>query len=349
MANKHIIIIGGGICGMEAAIASATLGYHVSLIEREHKLGGNVANWDRLFPNFNQAPELISSLMARMAKVKINLYLNTIIANVNTLTNHTYQIELKDGNTLTADAILITTGFSLFNAERKEEFGYGIYDNVITSADLEEIFRLKKEITTSTGNTPKRIAFVHCVGSRDEKAGNIYCSKVCCITGVKQAIEIKQQLPNVEIICFYIDLRMYGHHFEELYREAQEKWGVQFIRGRISEASENIDNTIQLKAEDTLSGRPIKMIVDMMVLLSGMEPSSGRKSFIQSLHLPLADNNFIKTLDEHTNRNLTEKQGVFIAGAATGPVTITETIQDARAAAYKIHEFFTTINQTTTV
>ena len=159
---------------------------------------------------------------------------------------------------LTADAILVTTGYDLFNASKKEEYGYGIYDNVITSAELEKLFSEGKSIVTSKGLPPKRVGFIHCVGSRDEKVGNKYCSKVCCVTAVKQAIELKERIPDVEAFCFYMDLRMYGMHFETLYRDSQEKYGVNFIRGRLSEACENIDGTILIKVEDTLAGRPLK-------------------------------------------------------------------------------------------
>jgi heterodisulfide reductase subunit A2 len=122
----------------------------------------------------------------------------------------------------------------VFDATKKEEYGYGIYDNVITSADLEKLFLDSKLLVNPLGKTPKKIGLVHCVGSRDEKVGNVYCSKVCCVTAVKQAIEIKERLPESDVYCFYMDLRMYGMHFEALYKEAQEKYAVNFIRGRLS-------------------------------------------------------------------------------------------------------------------
>ena len=103
---------------------------------------------------------------------------------------------------ITANSLLLTTGFDIFEAERKEEYGYGIYDNVITSVDLEQVFNSGKPLQTARGKTPKRIGFIHCVGSRDEKAGNLHCSKVCCVTAVKQAIEVKEMLPSCRSISF---------------------------------------------------------------------------------------------------------------------------------------------------
>ena len=96
---------------------------------------------------------------------------------------------------ITAHAILLATGFDIFDASKKEEYGYGIYDNVITSVDLEQAFNSGK-VVTAQGKTPKRIGFIHCVGSRDEKAGNPHCSKVCCVTAVKQAIEVEGNDPR---------------------------------------------------------------------------------------------------------------------------------------------------------
>ncbi len=119
---------------------------------------------------------------------------------------------------------------------------------------------------------PQRIGFIHCVGSRDEKVGNLHCSKVCCVTAVKQAIEVKEMLPHAEIFLFYMDLRMFGRHFEELYKEAQQKYGIQFIRARLSEAFENPDGSLQIRIEDTLLAKPMKMTLDLLVLMVGIQP-----------------------------------------------------------------------------
>ncbi len=125
-------------------------------------------------------------------------------------------IKTGQSKDLYADAIVVATGFDLFKCEKKEEYGYGIYDNVITSADLEKRFRTG-DLTTSKGLNPEKIGIVHCVGSRDEKCGNLYCSKLCCVTAVKQAIEIQEKLPASKVFCFYMDMRMGGAHYEELY------------------------------------------------------------------------------------------------------------------------------------
>ena len=111
--------------------------------------------------------------------------------------------------------MVVATGFTLFDARRKEEYGYGIYDNVVTSADLERMMN-EGAVRLADGSTPRRIALLHCVGSRDEKVCQRHCSKVCCITGVKQAIELKKMFPEADVFNFYMDIRMFGAGYEEL-------------------------------------------------------------------------------------------------------------------------------------
>jgi heterodisulfide reductase subunit A len=340
--SRKIIVIGGGIAGMEASAYLASMGYDVTLLEKNKKLGGHVVNWEKLFPTNRLGKEVMDFLSERVNQ-KVNIILNANIQNAEKI-GEKFRITLVDGSYFNSDAVLISTGYDLFNAARKEEYGYGIYDNVITSADLEMLFSEGKAINTASGISPKRIGYVHCVGSRDEKVGNIYCSKVCCVTAVKQSVELKERMPDVEIHCFYMDMRMYGRHFEELYKEAQEKYSVDFIRGRLSEASENADGSIVVKVEDTLLGKPLKMTVDLLVLLVGFVPSEGTKNIAKMLNVEMADDGFIKTADEHTMTNVTNIPGVFMSGTCSGPKTITNTITDARAAASEIASYLKTIN-----
>jgi heterodisulfide reductase subunit A2 len=331
MLKKKVAVIGGGIAGMEAAGQLASMGLDVSLLEKGNILGGHVANWHHLFPDGRPAKEIISQLKSGIQD-RVDVHFGAEVYKLQKNKN-SFIINLTDGQNIEADAILVATGFDLFDAAKKEEYGYGVYDNVITSADLEEKFNSGKAIKTSKGNTPNKIAFIHCVGSRDEKAGNTYCSKVCCITAVKQAIEIKKNIPNAEVCCFYMDLRFFDRYFEDTYYEAQIKYGIQFIRGRLSEAGEDINGAIILKAEDTLTGKPVKITVDMVVLMVGKVSSKGTLELSKRLSIQIDDDHFIKSVDTHTQFNLSSKEGIFVTGACTGPKTITETIADARSAA----------------
>jgi len=338
MASKQkIVVIGGGIAGIEASSTLSKMHYDVTLIEKSDHIGGHVAQWDRLFPNQRKSDEVIEFIKANIPS-NLQIKLNTTVSNI-AKKNTSFAVTLSDNETIETDAILITTGYDLFDARLKEEYGYGIYDNVITSAELEKLFRENKPILTKQGKEPQRIGFIHCVGSRDRKINNIYCSKVCCVTAVKQAIEIRQKLPYSEAYCFYMDLRMYGLSFEEIYNESQEKYGVTFIRGRLSEAAENKEGQIIVKVEDTLLGRPMKMTMDLLVLMIGMTPSEGTSKLIKMLNLETNSSHFIASKDEHTQSNITSQAGIFVAGAATSPKSIDDTLADARGAVVKILEF----------
>ncbi len=333
--TKKVVIIGGGIAGMEAASTLSQMNVDVLLIEKKQQLGGHVGEWDHLFPNFRNAREITRSLLHDLQDKHIKICTNTEITGISKKSGK-FEVRTTQQQTFKADSILLSTGFDLFDARKKEEYGYGIYENVITSVDLEQKLKESNVLTMASGTIPKRIAMIHCVGSRDEKSGCLHCSKVCCITAVKQAIEIKQKLPNAEIFCFYMDLRMYGKKFEELYREAQEKWGIQFVRGRLSEAAENMDSSLQIKSEDTLSGKPLKMNVDLMILMIGMTPSESTTFFGKMLGIHFSEDGFINHDDIHLENNVTNVPGIFTAGTVTSPMTITDTIADARSAALKI-------------
>jgi heterodisulfide reductase subunit A len=341
---KHIAIIGGGIAGIESACRLAEIGHQVTIIEKTNQLAGKLNQWSYLFPDFTPAENIKETLKERCENSRLSVLKNTEVKSLSRQ-NGKYAIQVSGNQDLSADVIVVATGYELFDARRKEEYGYKIYDRVITSADLEKLLLPGGDIKEITGQNPKRIAFVHCVGSRDEKSGNHYCSKVCCITGVKQAIELKKQLPNADIFCFYMDLRMYGKHFEELYREAQEKYDIQFIRGRLSEASEKIDKTLQIKAEDTLSGRPLKMGVDLLVLLIGMEAGQGTTDIARTCRLNCEESGFFKTADSFLKSNLSNQEGIFLAGSCTGPMSINDTIVHARSAALEADNWLKSLDR----
>jgi heterodisulfide reductase subunit A len=344
--NRRVIIIGGGIAGLEAASSLAAFGIDVDLVEKNESLGGHVAQWDRLFPSRRLSVEVTGYMNSRLNDhVRIHTS-----CEVSKIEHHSgqWKVSLNGSEPIIANALLLASGFDLFEARKKEEYGYGIYDNVITSADLETKFAGEKPVTNNHGKIPDRVGFVHCVGSRDEKVNNLYCSRVCCVTAVKQAIEIREMIPSCEVFCFYMDLRMFGLDFEALYKEAQEKWGVHFIRGRLSEAFENQDGSVLVKVEDTLAGRPLKMKVDLLVLMSGMVTSAGTRRLIEMLGLETDENRFLQPLDRQLHANETRFPGLFLTGTCTSPKSIDETLADARAASLKIMEYLNSAADTLT-
>jgi len=330
-------VIGAGAAGMEAAGRLSMAGFSVSLIEKEGRSGGHLNDWFKLFPDRRDSKEVIEYLKDISENKNISMLTGTSVTGISR-NNMGLGITTDKGHKINADAVVVATGFDLFKSSRKEEYGYGIYDNVITSSDLEKMFRTG-EIVTHSGIAPSAIGFVHCVGSRDEKVGNLYCSKLCCVTAVKQAIELKEHLPESKVFCFYMDMRMGGAHYEELYREAQEEHGVNFIRGKVSEASESIHNRIVIKVEDTLAGRPLRMELDLLVLMAGMEMSDGGKALAGNAGLETGENRFFKVTDPHFGSNKSSIEGIFYAGTCTAPMNVTETIAHARSAVLDVMEF----------
>ncbi|MBQ1779926.1 MAG: FAD-dependent oxidoreductase, partial [Bacteroidales bacterium] len=242
----NIAIIGAGPAGIEAASVLAKQ-HQVTLFEKEAQPLCNIRDKAFLFPDFSSADELADKQEAKLQNENITFKPNCAVTAMNR-TGEQWTLTLVDGTTATFDAVLLATGYRVFDAHQKEELGYGIYHGVITSLEMEKMIK-ENRVRNIMNEVPKQIVFLQCVGSRDEKSGNHYCSKVCCVTAVKQAIEIKKQHPETDVYIFYMDLRMWGQGFEEMYREAQEKYGVNFVRGRISEAASTFDNRVQIKAE----------------------------------------------------------------------------------------------------
>jgi heterodisulfide reductase subunit A len=233
--------------------------------------------------------------------------------------------------------IIVSTGFDLFDASKKEEYGYGQFPNVV---NLGEVERMLSSAGPTQGHVvrpsdlqePKKIVYIQCVGSRDELT-NKYCSRVCCMTAIKQARMIRDKT-GIEIYVFYIDLRTFGKGYEEFY-ESTAKAGVTFIRGRVGEILQN-DKTMSLavRGEDTLLGKPIQLNeVDLVVLSTGVVAADATNKIAHALHLSVSPDGFL--LEAHPKLRPVDSfnDGIFVAGMAQGPKDIPDTVAQAKAAA----------------
>lgn len=318
---------------MEAARQLLTLGYTPIIVEKANALGGHVASWHRLFPDMTPASEIVDRLRKEIAPA--NVFTGTKVISISK-ERGAYSLTLDNGIAIMARAVLFATGFKVFDASKKEEYGYGVYDHVITNQDLEAWFNGARDKRI---DSPRAVGFVHCVGSRDLKAGNSQCSKVCCTTAIKQAIEMKERFPQAEIYCFYMDLRLFGKKYEDFYINAQRDFGIHFIRGRVSEVGETIDGRLQVKAEDTLSGKPLKVQVDNLVLMSGMVCNPSVGDLVRQVRLDIDDDGFLRSRNNIFDILESNRPGIFYAGACTGTKTVPETLAEARAAALEIHNY----------
>lgn len=330
--GKNVVVIGGGPAGIAAAGKLQEFGHDVVLIEKKAEVGGHLNKWYKVFPDFTDASEIVANLKAGLGSTRI--INNATVTQIEGAAPN-FQITVSTGEEIEAAAILVATGFKHFDASFKEEYGYGIYDNCITSVELDAMLKAQS-VTTRAGTLPKKVAMIHCVGSRDEKVNNNYCSRVCCTNAIKVAIEIKELVPDCEIYCLYMDIRVFGRGYEELYRTSQEKYGVQFLRGRLSEAGEKKDGSLLLRLEDTLTAKPMRLSVDLLVLMVGME---GNAELADVAGLSVGCDRFYSTAHQQYSNNHSPRTGIFLAGTATGPKAIVESITDGRSAAAEIAGF----------
>ncbi len=230
-------------------------------------------------------------------------------------------------------AVIVATGYDAWNPSPMLEYGYGTYPEVYTGIELERLSNAsgptEGNIVMRNGQTPKRVAILHCVGSRDEHH-HPYCSRICCMYSLKLAHLIREKT-SAEVYEFYMDIRSAGKGYEEFYTRVQHE-GVVFVRGRGAQVLPEGDRLV-VRAEDTDLGRPVKLAVDMVVLSTGMVPSSGAEELAHTLHISRDVNGFF--LEAHPKLRPVDSNtdGIFVAGTCQAPRDIPDTVTHAGAAA----------------
>jgi len=241
------------------------------------------------------------------------------------------QIELDVGS------IVMATGFEVFNPEPLSEYGYGRWSNVITSPELERLLDPSGPtrgdlIRPSDFSVPRQVAFIQCAGSRDERY-NSYCSGYCCMASIKTALCIREKYPAIEVVIFYIDIRTPHKGYEEFFRRAREK-GVMFIRSKPSEIAPGTGTQgLMLHGEDRERGRPMKWEADLVVLATGAVPAIGTREMASRLTVSLDKDGFYREFHPKLRPIDSPTDGVFLAGAASGPKDIPYSVSQGSAAA----------------
>jgi heterodisulfide reductase subunit A len=234
---------------------------------------------------------------------------------------------------LEVGTIIVATGYDLFDCSRVTSYGYGQYDNVLSSLQFERLVDAsgptRGRIVLKDGREPESVAIVHCVGSRD-KNYNRYCSRICCMYSLKLAHLVKDAT-DAQVYQFYIDMRTGGKGYEEFYERLQEE-GVIFIRGRPAEIVPQ-DGRLVVKAEDANLGRLVRIPVDMVILSAGLEPRRDAAEAAHTFGLSRSADGFF--LEKHPKLGPVEtaSNGIFIAGACQGPKDIPDSVSQAGAAA----------------
>jgi heterodisulfide reductase subunit A len=247
-----------------------------------------------------------------------------------------HQVLLENGGEkidLKASAIVIAAGIHPFDASQKVEYGYGLYKNVITAKDLDEMLRFRgTHFRPSDGKLPKTIAFFQCVGSRDLSIGNLYCSQVCCAYALRLIKAIRYQHPEVEATFLYMDIQPAGTFFQQFLDSCRRDKGIRLIRSLPSKVYYSpLSDTLRVRYIDGETGKVVEDSFDLIVLSVGMVLSKEAKHLRDLFGLDLTEDGFIAIPPAHT--------GVFVAGACSGPKDIDRSILHAKSTAFLVQQY----------
>jgi heterodisulfide reductase subunit A len=325
------LVIGGGVSGISAALSLARQGFSVDLVEKEKVLGGKLNQLHKLYPTDKQSPEILEEFVqAVRSSPSIKLHTSSTVKSVEGFIGNfkvTLDHEGKE-EPLDVGTIIVATGADVLKPDGK--YCYGDCRNVITQLELEELMKENKL------KGLKNVVMIQCVGAREEKeGGRNYCSRICCATAVKNALEIKELYPDAEISVLYRDMQTYGKDFEEHYQKAREKY-VQFIRFDAENPPEVIPRPkgkCTVRVHDILINDTFELDADLVVLSTPMIRTEEAKELSKMLKVPLGADGFF--FEAHVKLRPVDfaTDGIFVCGTAHSPKTIPESIAQAYAAA----------------
>ncbi len=418
-SHKKVMVIGGGIAGVQAALDLADSGVEVYLIERSPSIGGRMAQLDKTFPTNDCSLCILSPKLVEAGNHPcINIITNATVEKVKGDAPHfkvkikkepryvdeakctgcgicmakcpvkipdTYNMGLCDTKCihipfpqavpavalidkdhciyfrrgkcricekfcepkaidfnqkekyidLEVGSIILAVGLTEFDAVLKDEYGYKIYPNVVTSMEFERILSASGPtqghvLRPSDAKEPKRIAFIQCVGSRDTQIGNEYCSAFCCMQAAKDAIIITEHLSDVEISVFGMDIRAYGKDFDKFIERAENEHNTRFVRVRVSSVDVDPvnDNPIVHYEED---GHVRKEAFDLLILSVGLRSTPQLRRLSAKLGIKLDESGFVHTTPFAPIS--TSRPGIFVCGTFSGPKDIPESVIEASGAA----------------
>jgi len=425
-STKKVLVIGGGVAGIQAALDCADAGLKVVLVERETTIGGKMAKLDKTFPTVDCSscilgPKMVDvaqhpniTLMAASEVTGVSGYVGNFTVSIkrratyvdwskctgcglctekcpakkspdkfNEFMGPTTAInipfpqaipkkaaidpaacrkltggkcgvcakicptgainyEMKDEiATEQVGAIVAASGYDLVDWTIYGEYGGGRYPDVITSLQYERLLSAAGPtgghiLRPSDGKEPKRIVFIQCVGSRDKSIGRPYCSGFCCMYTAKQAVLTKDHIPDSQSYVFYMDIRAPGKMYDEFTRRAIEEYGTEYIRGRVSAIQPDGKGRYIVRGADTLLGKPVDVLADLVVLAVGVEGAKGAGKLAETLHISYDHYGFF--MESHCKLRPVETNtaGVFLAGACQGAKDIPSSVAQGSGAAAKV-------------
>ena len=320
------LIVGGGVSGMTAALCLANQGFRVHIVEREPELGGMLRRLHKLYPSMEDASQGLSQIVNSVNSNKsINVLTSTILKEVKGfIGNFEVTVERKNEETANFGVGTIIVAVGAANFEPVGMYGYGEFDNVITQLQLEQLLKdghLEK---------PEKVVMIQCVGAREEK-GRTYCSRVCCMTALKNAVLVKELYPDTDVHILFRDLQTYGTHYEDWHRRAQDK-GIKFIKYALERPPQVVrgeDGKITVNVYHALLGEEVKISSDLLVLSTPLIPQEGAKELSQMLKVPVGTDGFF--FEAHVKLRPIDfaTDGIYVCGTAHGPKDTAESVSQA--------------------
>jgi len=277
--SKDLMIVGGGMTGMTAAKSAAAAGYKVALVEKEDRLGGWATRFSKVFPKHPPYKELEDTGCEKLvgeveSDPNITVHKSTTVGKTVGQPGQ-FAVELQNGGSsseITVGSIILASGWKPYEAEKLTHLGYGSSPDVITNIQMEEMVGNGGIKRPSDSKPPESVAFIQCAGSRDQEHLP-YCSAVCCRVSLKQAMYVREQHPGAKVYIIYKDLRSPAQ-YERFYANVQEDAGIFLTKGEIADVAPGSDGQISVRVEETLLGENIEIKADMVVLATGMVPTT---------------------------------------------------------------------------
>jgi len=355
--KDSVLVIGAGIAGMTSALTLADQGFKVYLVEKEAEVGGNLRKLHKLYPTMQDTSEVLEPVEKAIKKHKnIKLMTSTIISEVKGYVGNFKATVTKNGEKtdLEVGTIIVACGAMSYRPP-EGLYQYGVFNRVATQFEMDEMLKEGKL------PKPERVVMIQCVGARKgeiravdlagfpksdtafllskilkakKEEGWPYCSKICCMNAIKNAILIKQQYPETDVIILYGDVRVYKE-YEDFYSQAREHQ-VKFVKHIdevTPEVSQGPEGKLIVTAYDALSGREMKLPCDWVVLSTPLIPHKEEILLARMLKIPLSPDGFLMEAHLKLRPVDTQMDGIFLAGVSSGPKDIPESIISAKAAA----------------
>ncbi len=352
--KKSVLVIGAGVSGMKAAIELANNGHEVFLIEKEFSVGGHVGQTGKVFMTGQDGRQIVDKLYQQIkSRNNITLFTGAVLEKVSgSLGNFQVEIKVKPRHlnaanvnqvkvdermTFIVGSVLVATGFDHYQP-KAGEYGYGQFPQVITLPEFNQLMDKSKGELMCQDKPVGSVAFIYCVGSRQTKGENKYCSRTCCNAAVHTSLQLKEKFGNIRAYHLFRDIRTYGKH--EVMYEASCRQGDVYLKYEEKEMPLVSAEGKQLlvKVKDYLTAKKeIEIPVDMVVLVTGMVAREDSTRISEHLKIPIGNDKFFNEIHPKLKPVETVIKGVYIGGSCQGPRNISESVQSALSAAAKVN------------